>query len=210
MIAHVDPAAPVARENAIYRDALLCCRLLGNEELGALRDALAYEHADLDALYGDAPPAALLVGERLRAASDEWERRRRLHAGGRTVPNPGAVRYDAWRRCAREVRERAHILAVFAQGGHHLSRAGAGEWAGACLACAGRDRFRVFLGPPGRYWCRRCHLTGDAITAARNVLGLDFFAAVALLARETGVPVPVEYGPAPTRARAREGSVRLA
>ena len=210
MIAHADPAAPSARGDVIYRDALACYRLLGNEELAAFRDALAYEHADLDALYGDAPTASILVGERLRAASDELERRRGLHAAGRAVPNPAAARYEAWRRCATEVRERADILAVFAQGAHRLDQAGAGEWAGACLVCAGRDRFRVFVGPPGRYWCRRCHLTGDAITAARNVLGLDFFAAVAHLAGETGVPLPAEDGPSPMQARAREGSVRLA
>ena len=179
------PPTPV-----LYRDALALARRLGNEELGAWRDALAYELADLDRLYGGAPTAALLVGEPLRAATDELDRRTRLRAAGATVPDPGARRYEAWRELARQVRERADVVAVFAEAGHHLERAGRAEWAGACLACAGRDRFRVFAGPPGRYWCRRCGLRGDAIAAARTLLGLGFFAAVRHLAARAGLPVP--------------------
>jgi DNA primase len=51
-----------------------------------------------------------------------------------------------------------------------------GEWSGPCFACGGRDRFRVWpsSGATGRYWCRGCGRSGDAITILRERDGLTF------------------------------------
>lgn len=179
-------------------EAAVFFRSLGNEELQAVTDALTYEMADVAGLYADdsAPVAALLTEPRLRAAETELARRTRLHASSAGVPDPHDARYEAWRVLACQVRERTDIVAVFQSGGYHLDRVGRGEWAGACLLCAGRDRFRVFTGPPGRYWCRRCGIAGDAITAARTLNQLGFFGAVRQLAAELGLATPAASGAA--------------
>lgn len=52
-----------------------------------------------------------------------------------------------------------------------------GEYAGPCPGCGGKDRFRVWPTPPdgpGRYWCRRCGLKGDAIAYVQWREGLSF------------------------------------
>ncbi len=48
-----------------------------------------------------------------------------------------------------------------------------GEYAGACLACGGKDRFRVWP-TQGRYWCRQCQVKGDAIQFLRDFHGYSF------------------------------------
>lgn len=42
--------------------------------------------------------------------------------------------------------------------------------------CDGKDRFHVWPreGEDGRYWCRRCSRSGDAIQFCRDFLGMDF------------------------------------
>ena len=177
---------------ALYRDAALCFREIGDFELAETAGWLAYGAADpYDETHG------LVCAERLRAAKDELARRARLHGAGADVPDPKGARYDAWRDLAQRVKDQADILDVFDRGGYHLSRAGRAEYCGACLVCAGTDRLRVGPGPPGRYWCRRCGLTGDVITAARNLLPdrcPGFASAVAYLAGECGLPLPAGEG----------------
>jgi len=58
-----------------------------------------------------------------------------------------------------------------------------GEWAGPCPFCGGRDRFRAWpdQGPTGRYWCRGCHKSGDAIQFLRDKDGLTYRDACAAL-----------------------------
>lgn len=48
-----------------------------------------------------------------------------------------------------------------------------GEWAGPCPWCGGRDRFRIWP-ERGRYWCRGCERSGDAIQFLRDLEGLSF------------------------------------
>ena len=196
----------------IYTEARVEYRLIGLAELLATRDWLRAAVADAED-HPDGGVALRLPGERLRAADDEWARRPRQHAAGKDVPDPRDRRYEAWRDLARRVRREADILRVFAEGGYHLDRTGRHEWHGWCFVCRdGRDRLLVRTDPPGRYWCRRCGITGDAIHAARNLLGpvpgvpLGFFAAVSRLARQVGLPVPdderlLRGAPAPTRRR---------
>ena len=190
-----DPTRTLDPRGDLSRDAAAVYRLLGNEELGALRDALASEAADLPSLYGDesAPVAALLIEPWLRAADHELARRARLFAAGLAVPDPSAARYEAWRAVAGEVRQHADILAVFHEAGHHLRQTGRDEWHAQCFVCGeGHDRLMVRTDPPGRYWCRRCGVTGDAITAYRSFTGAGFFPAVRHLAAVTGIAVPAE------------------
>lgn len=63
-----------------------------------------------------------------------------------------------------------------------------GEYAGACPWCGGNDRFRVWPNK-GRYWCRRCHKTGDAIQYIRDFRGLSYQEACFFVGRE---PEPKE------------------
>lgn len=205
------------------RDALIHYRALGDAELGALHDALRYEVADVAGLYDGDATVRLLLDAYERAASEEIARRQRLHRAGANVPNPFDRRYQAWVDLAREVRQQADIIRVFADGGYWLKQTGVNEWHGQCFVCGeGRDRLLVRTDPPGRYWCRRCGLTGDVISAARNLLGpaagqpLDFVAAVTHLARQVGLPTPDERSllpattPSAVGARPRrEGIIRV-
>ena len=51
-----------------------------------------------------------------------------------------------------------------------------GEHAGPCPWCGGRDRFRVWpqSGERGRYWCRQCGRSGDAITLLKDLKGISY------------------------------------
>jgi len=119
---------------------------------------------------------------------------------------PDADRYRAWLAVAREVRERIDLPWLFDRLGYglhpagHNGRRGAAEWAGACPLCAGTDRLRVWSGPNGRAWCRRCGWSADAIVAAqsldRSLAG--FYPAVAFLAGLLGIPLPPDPAPTPT------------
>lgn len=51
-----------------------------------------------------------------------------------------------------------------------------GEYHGPCPACGGNDRFALWpqKGPTGRYWCRKCGISGDGIDYLRKQKGLTF------------------------------------
>lgn len=51
--------------------------------------------------------------------------------------------------------------------------------------CDGKDRFCVWPkeGKDGRYWCRQCSRSGDAIQFCRDFIGLDFASACAKVGR---------------------------
>lgn len=61
-----------------------------------------------------------------------------------------------------------------------------GEYAGPCPSCGGTDRFRVWpaQGDGGRYWCRRCSKSGDAIQYLRSFREMGYFDACYFLGRE--------------------------
>ena len=64
-----------------------------------------------------------------------------------------------------------------------------GEWAGPCPWCGGTDRFRVWPehpsgAPGGRFMCRGCEKTGDAIQFLRDRDGLTYPEACAALGVE--------------------------
>jgi len=71
----------------------------------------------------------------------------------------------------------ANLLAVV--GLTDLPRAAAtngGEWCGPCPLCGGSDRLRAWPNHPAgvpRAWCRRCGCSGDVLTWAMRVSGLD-------------------------------------
>lgn len=70
-----------------------------------------------------------------------------------------------------------------------------GEYAGPCPFCGGHDRFRVWPAHPsgkGRWWCRGCNRSGDAITYLQMNYGLTFRAACERLGLEShSGPSPV-------------------
>ncbi len=61
-----------------------------------------------------------------------------------------------------------------------------GEYAGECPFCGGHDRFRVWPleGDGGRYWCRGCGKSGDAIQYLRDKNGMSFKGACEVVGRE--------------------------
>ncbi len=68
------------------------------------------------------------------------------------------------------------ILDLLFQSGISVRRVASthgGEWAGPCPWCGGRDRFRIWP-ERGRYWCRGCERSGDAIQFLRDLEGLSF------------------------------------
>jgi rubrerythrin len=174
--------------STVYRDAVVELRGLGYAELDARIDAFRRMVADpfdeVDAYQTE---------ERLRAALEEREHRDRLHAAGADVPDPNAPDYLVWRGLARDIVEHADLLYLFERFGVDLHKAGQHEYCGACPFCGGTDRFRVWPTVPGkvgRYWCRQCEASGDAIDLYRTMQGLDFFEAVREGATALGLPVP--------------------
>lgn len=63
-----------------------------------------------------------------------------------------------------------------------------GEYHSRCPAsqCDGKDRFCVWPkeGADGRYWCRQCLRSGDAIQFCRDFMGMDFPSACAKVGRQ--------------------------
>lgn len=182
-------------------------RVAGNAELHAEIESLRYDLAEA----GQYDPATaevvkIIDGDRLTLAEAELNRRARLHAAGGNVPNPHAASYARWRDLARDIRERADILGIFATAGVPLQRDGR-EHSGSCPTCGGRDRFRVWTAEdscrPG-YWCRKCGISGDVIAAYRAFLvpGASFFDAVRVLALQLGLRTP-DHGSASPATAAR-------
>jgi len=66
-----------------------------------------------------------------------------------------------------------------------------GEYAGACPFCGGNDRFRLWPEDRGgRYWCRGCGTSGDAIQYLRDYRNLSFAEACAILGHDPGPRSP--------------------
>jgi len=81
------------------------------------------------------------------------------------------------------------ILDLLSQDGIQLDRVSnfqGGEYAGPCLFCGGRDRFRCWSeeGEGGRYWCRACGKYGDTIQYLRDARKLSYFEACDFLGKE--------------------------
>lgn len=71
-----------------------------------------------------------------------------------------------------------NILELITADGFTFKRVAAthcGEYAGPCPFCGGNDRFLIWPEHKGgRYWCRGCEKTGDAIQYTRDTRGLSF------------------------------------
>lgn len=67
-----------------------------------------------------------------------------------------------------------------------------GEYHSKCPAsqCEGKDRFCVWPkeGTDGRYWCRQCLRTGDAIQFCRDFMGMDYPPACIKVGRQISQP----------------------
>ena len=72
------------------------------------------------------------------------------------------------------------------------ARTNGGEYAGPCPWCGGNDRFRVWprSGAHGRYWCRQCGRSGDAIRLVRELRHMSFAEACRYLDIARPQPVP--------------------
>lgn len=83
---------------------------------------------------------------------------------------------------------RVNILAIIQSDGFQYKKVATthgGEYAGACPWCGGNDRFLVWPEHKGgRYWCRGCGKTGDAVQYARETRNLSYFEALDFLGIE--------------------------
>lgn len=171
---------------------------IGTLELRSELQAVDYLLADLAECYGsEAEYARFIVQQRRDNIARHVQRHERVQASG-VVSESRYPTHGQWEALAADVRAHADIVEIFSQAGIVLCRAGysrrrdAEEWAGPCFVCGGVDRFRVWRGENGGYWCRRCGVAGDVINAVRNLIpGCDrFYAAVAYLGRLAGLPLP--------------------
>lgn len=55
---------------------------------------------------------------------------------------------------------------------HKTSKIDGGEWHGPCPLCGGDDRFMVWP-KRGRAWCRKCKASGDALSWAMRMRGIN-------------------------------------
>jgi DNA primase len=79
------------------------------------------------------------------------------------------------------------IVDIINNDGHDLRYVAAtygGEWCGPCPWCGGDDRFRLWP-EQGRYWCRQCNRSGDAIRYLLQFKGLS------LAEIQTGYNIPI-------------------
>ena len=69
-----------------------------------------------------------------------------------------------------------------------------GEYHSSCPdpRCDGKDRFCIWPkeGNNGRYWCRKCLRSGDAIQFCRDFMGMDFCSACAKIGRQPTLSTP--------------------
>ena len=88
---------------------------------------------------------------------------------------------------------------------HRVAATNGGEWAGGCPFCGGKDRFRAWP-TEGRYWCRGCGKSGDAIQWVREHRGLSFREACDYLGHDPGHLLN-RPRPAPPKWEARESKM---
>lgn len=82
-----------------------------------------------------------------------------------------------------------------------VSRTHGGEYVGPCPRCGtGTDRFHVWP-DKGRYWCRRCSISGDTLQYYRDIRGKSFQEAARLAGKELS---PHDRAREEHRRRARE------
>jgi DNA primase len=67
---------------------------------------------------------------------------------------------------------------------------GGGEYAGPCPWCGGDDRFRCWpnQGEFGKFWCRQCSRSGDAIQYLKDYRRMTYLEACEYLGREPRLP----------------------
>lgn len=87
------------------------------------------------------------------------------------------------------------ILDLLQTNGFHPRPHAAGEACSPCPACGGKDRFVVFL-EKGRYWCRHCGVSGDAIQFLKDFHLMSFREAANYIGRpaiDTGNILPTRH-----------------
>lgn len=166
-------------------------------------DALRHASATLKDSESDQIIGAL-VEVRSLSVNRELAQMRRQARNSPDLPNPDDARYQEWADLAAQIRARVDLPELIKSYGYPLhrdgtnSRRGAAEWAGPCILCGGKDRFRVWSGPNGQAWCRQCGWGGDAIVIVRSLdrgLTDSFYLAVAHVARWLGLPLPAARHP---------------
>lgn len=206
-------SAPTTTQEApagAFRSALTTeYRRMSNLELLADREANAYETIEMLEL-GNSPGADLARvwwQERRDAIEAELSRRQRLHAARPDAcADPGHISYEQALDLARRLHDdHGELHVVLAKYGCPVVKVGwssrrqCDELAGPCPLCGGTDRFRVWPGPPGYAWCRRCGTGGDILAWYRSLTGASVFEALRTLASEIGLRLP-DAPPAPVPA----------
>ncbi|MEN6318652.1 MAG: primase-helicase zinc-binding domain-containing protein [Syntrophaceae bacterium] len=92
------------------------------------------------------------------------------------------------------------LFDLFQADGHVLKKVSnthGGEYAGPCPDCGGNDRFRVWSEQKGgRYWCRQCGKSGDAIQYLKDFRNMTYSQACQYLGK---IPKPRRCSAMPCR-----------
>jgi len=188
-------------------------RRLSDHELA---DSIDYLERVADDLADElARPVSLALWQgRYHAARAEFDKRLARRSTRARIDTSILRAVVDWGDLAKQIKDHHDgIHLVLAGAGVLLRRVGwsgrraCDEYAGACPVCGGHDRFRVWPGPPGHYWCRQCRASGSVIDAWQYANpGGSFIDAVQALAGECGVSVPqpeaaraIRAGTAPNR-----------
>lgn len=188
------PQSHSTARSIIYTEASVDFRAASTDALIERRETLQSELDTIDDFFSDdgesADLARTIASDRLEAIDLEIRRRSFAQSTtGRTT------HLSEWGELAKYVKERIEVPDLFRDAGWQLRRAGrnsrrnADEYAGACPACAGTDRLRVWAGPNGAAWCRQCGWHADAIAVMQSLHALGFRDAVTMLAKSLGTAV---------------------
>ncbi len=79
------------------------------------------------------------------------------------------------------------LLALLEKDGLAPRRKTVNEYSSPCPACGGRDRL-VIHADTGRYWCRQCGRSGDAVQYLRDFQGMTFREAAVAVGKGTYIP----------------------
>lgn len=166
-----------------------------NAELHDRREVLQYDA--IDPGFDDASNdlGRFMAREELDLIDATLGRRLVIAGGNFNVPSPNDPAFTRWSDLAARLRDALPVPDALERIGWPMKRVGRDgqgrdEYAGACVVCGGRDRFRAWSNPNSRYWCRRCETRGDVVSLWRLTYDLDFVEACRALAGELGINVP--------------------
>jgi hypothetical protein len=149
-------------------------RRCSDDELNRRLEVYQYLVADDSGTDDDRALRAVMYRPILEAIEAEIAHRARLRCTGKAPARSTSVRFEALKLLIGKVKTRLDIVAFLEWETLWQIIRGKTESHAACPICGtGRDRLVLFNDPPGRFFCRRCEVSGDGIELAGIVWGID-------------------------------------